>query len=376
MTHMPMFLDQTSYLTLNRFWGHRNGNKLAALNALYVDLDYFSCIGWQGKSPNVVQAAYTEKLSNSGMPDPTIYLHTGRGLAVIWLIEEIPVSVLPRWQGAMRALVEFSDPFGADKKCKDAVRIFRIPGSTNEKCGKTVRVSGGTGRRHNFDALADQIYIASGRPTRAELETKRKQRKRKRESGAPMPRGLPPAHRFKLILEDLEVFRGFHGGLIPTGMRNTWLHFVATCLTHIPDVADIAEEVRQIAEEATPGLPRSEVEAIAKQASSKSKLPYTSTFSSNGRYQYAGATIAENLGITPAVAREIGLKQIIPDQERKRRRADAERRRREEKGARTRAEYLQKNCAAREQPWKALNIGRTKYYELKREGKLPGAPTV
>lgn len=234
-----------------------------------------------------------------------------------------------------------------------------------------MRVSGGTGQRHRFDALSDQIFTASGRPTRSDLEQRRKQKKAKNENGKSMPRGLTQAQRFSLILDDLEIIRCFHGGTIPTGMRNTWLHFFATCFTHLPDVLDIERKIWEAAKTATPGLPPAEVQAIARQAAEKTALNRSSSVLSDGRYHYKGATIAERLGVTSDMARNLGLKQVIPENERKRRKAEAERRRRVAKGAMTREEYLAKNNASREKPWTALGIGRTKYYELKREGLLP-----
>ncbi|AUR06472.1 hypothetical protein [Phaeobacter inhibens] len=305
------------------------------------------------------------------MPQPSIVIHTGRGLAAIWLIKETPVSALPRWQGAMRALIEFSTSYGADKACRDATRIFRIPGTINEKSGRVVNVSGGTGVRYRFDALSDRVYRASGRPTRSELEERKKQKKTRKRAGTAMPRGLPQAQRFQLILDDLEVIRNAHGGVIPTGLRNSWLHFHATCLTHIGGIRDIEGVVRKTAEMATPGLKQGEIKAIARQAEEKARLVRTTSVWNDGRYHYKGATIAERLGVTPEMACTLGLQQIIPDQERKRRRAEAERQRRSDNGAMSREEYLAKNNASREKPWEKLGIGRTKFYELKRAGMLP-----
>lgn len=73
----------------------------------------------------------------------------------------------------MRALIEISGSFGPDKSCKDSSRVFRIPGSINDKVGRAVRVSGGTGLRHSFDALADQVLKAAGRLTRNVLEKRK-----------------------------------------------------------------------------------------------------------------------------------------------------------------------------------------------------------
>ena len=177
--------------------------------------------------------------------------------------------------------------------------------------------------------------------TREEFEERKRQSKRRKTpNGISVPKGLPQGKRFKLILDDLETFRKAHDGEIPTGLRNTWLHFYATCLTHIPDIRYIEEEVLKMAATATPGLKPAEINAISKQAKKKAGLVRTASIWDDGRYYYKGATIADSLGITSEMARCLGLKQVIPDEERKRRKAAAERQRRSENGAVSRADYL------------------------------------
>jgi len=71
------------------------------------------------------------------------------------------------------------------------------------------------------------------------------------------------------------------------------------------------------------------------------------------------------------MARNFGLPQIIPLEERKHRKAETERRGRSEKGAVTREEYVKANSVSRTKPWKVLGIRRTKFFELKAAGMLP-----
>ncbi|TMM55121.1 hypothetical protein [Sulfitobacter sabulilitoris] len=371
LAHMPSFLDQTSYLTLNRFWFGRRGKFLAAFNALYVDLDYFNSPQWRGKTPDEVQAAYAAKLLSSNVPQPSIISQSGRGLAAIWLIREIPVAARPRWQAAMKALIEISASFGVDKSCKDSSRVFRIPGTINEKVGKEVRVSGGTGLRHSFDWLADQIFSSVGKPRRTLFEQRKRTRRGLKTAPQKVPEGLTQSRRFKLILEDLETVRIAHGGRIQEGSRNTWLHLYATCLTHLHDVGNIEREVEAMASIATPGLEPSEVTAVAHQAIEKTKHPASAGApGSEGRYYYSGATIAEKLDVPAEMARDLNLKQIMPEEEKKRRNAARERQRRAEKGAVSREEFLSKNNATRTEPWRALSISRSKYYAQKKAGLL------
>ncbi|WP_435988502.1 hypothetical protein [Sulfitobacter sp. SH24] len=371
LNQMPSFLDQTSYLTLNRFWFGRRGKSLAAFNALYVDLDYFSTPQWRGKTPDEVQAAYAAKLLSLNVPQPSIISQSGRGLAAIWLIREIPAAVRPRWQAAMNALIEISASFGVDKNCKDSSRVFRIPGTINEKVGKEVRVSGGTGVRHSFDCLADQFFDSVGRPRRYLFDERKKTRRGPKTTPQKVPEGLTQSRRFKLILSDLETIRSAHGGRIQEGLRNTWLHLYATCLTHLHDVGDIEREVKTMAAIATPGLEPCESTAIANDALEKTKHPASTGAPGNeGRYYYSGATIAEKLDVSAEMARDLDLKQIMPEEEKKHRNAARERQRRAKIGAVSREEYLVRNNATRTEPWRALGISRSKYYALKSSKSL------
>jgi hypothetical protein len=370
---MHAYLDESCFLTLNRFKdGSKAGSNLVALNALYLDLDYFDTSRWRGKSADEVQLAFTAHLSQAGLPYPSIFTQTGRGLAAIWLITEIPKKVLSRWQAAMKALVGLCTPFGVDKRAKDTSRLFRIPGSVNEKVNRTVKVSGGTGARYSFDTLADQIFVACDRPKRADLNAKTKLNgsKLKGKTNEKMPAGLTQAQRFSVILDDLEKYRNASGGVINEGYRNKWLHFYATCLTHFKDTSTIGQDIAKIAEIATPGLSIGEVNAIIKQAEEKAKLPYSDKVTPDGRYYYKGETIAEALGISSETARSLGLKQVVPQEEKRRRLATAERQRRQQNGAVTRAEYLANNDTSRSQPWLQYGLKRSQYYVRRKAGTL------
>lgn len=213
MGQLPVYLLSTAYISLNRFRGKRENENLAALNAVFVDLDYHATSTWRAKAPEVVQAAYADDLDANGLTQPSIFMQSGRGLYAIWLIRELPPAARQRWRAAQRALIDFSASFGADRACSDEARVFRIPGSTNEKNGKTVSISGGSLQRHGFDALEDQIYRACGRPVRAELQARRAKRaQRTCRTGTPMPRGLTQKQRHEIILDDLEIYRLYLGG--------------------------------------------------------------------------------------------------------------------------------------------------------------------
>lgn len=317
---LPVWLDGTSYVSLNRFWGPRRNSNLVQLNAIYLDLDYHNRPEWRGEPASDVQTAFEEALTAAAIPEASVILHTGRGLAVIWLIEPLPREAIKRWDGAMRAAIKFSLRFGADPACKDAARVFRLPGTINQKSGTEVRVSAATWQRHDFDELADRIYSAVGQPTKAELRASRmKSKKRKKlRSGGSMPKGLTAPQRFSLILQDLEDIKRHYGGCIPEGMRNIWLHLYSVCLTHCAPSSDIAAEIEAQADDATPGLPPSEVAGIIRSAERAVEQGF------KAKYLYGGQTIAELLSISAAVAQRLRLRIVMPPEEGRRRAALAE----------------------------------------------------
>lgn len=362
------FLDGDGYVSLHRFHGPRRVDRLAALNGLFLDLDVGRLPTGAARSVESWADDIAHELVKLRLPEPTILLSTGRGLGAIWLINSLPPQALSRWQAAQGVLVDLFRRLGADPSCRDAARVTRLPGSLNTKCGREARVLSGSLLRYDFNQLSDEIYISAGRPTKHELRN-RKARQKKRQLGNPRG-GLSPSARFAAVQRDLERLRRAWGGLIPQGSRNTWLHLYATCLSHEFAPSDIAGRIQQIAAEATPGLPPSEVTAIAKVAARHASLPNTNSSIYDGRYHYSGATLAMLLNITAKSAEALGLEQIMPVAERAKRKAQRECARRRAAGARPRAEWLEKNSRARRQPWLALGISKSTYYRRLGAGQL------
>jgi hypothetical protein len=360
-------LEGDVYVTLHRFHGPRGIERLAALNGLFLDLDVDRLPADNSHDPLFWSLDVEMHIHALGLPDPTVLLSTGRGLAVIWLVDPLPPKAMPRWQAAQNALIDLFKSRGADPRCRDVSRITRLPGSTNSKNGKEAKVLTGSLLRYDFDGLADAIYIAAGRPTRAQL--RERQAKKEKKQGGP-PRGLPPRARFEAVQRDLDKFRDHVGGTIPRGIRNTWLHLYATCLSHTRDPEDVGNMVFEMAAVATPDLPASEVKAISKQAAGHAALPTAATPLSDGRYHYSGATAAEALGVTADTARLLDLRQIMPAEERARRKAERQAQRRREAGIADRREWLEDHAQESRRPWDALGISRATYFRRKRDGKL------
>ena len=370
------FLDGDGYISLHRFYGPRKMSQLAALNGLFLDLDVDRLPPGASRSVGAWSLDVTMHCLTLKLPQPSVLLFTGRGLAAIWLIKPLPPKALPRWQAAQNVLIELFRSLGADPACRDAARITRLPGSLNSKSQKIASIIDGTLERYDFDRLADEIYIAAGRPTREELKHRqvcREQRTTRKQSG-----GLPVRARFSAVLRDLDRLRLSWGGQVPVGGRNTWLHLYATCLSHTFGAAEIPDRVQAMAAEATPGLSPSEVSGVARIAALHAALPQGGAPLSDGRYHYAGATIADMLGVTAAGARTLGLEQVMPKSERARRKTERECQRRRAAGAMSREAWLEENDREARQPWVELGMSRSTFYRRRKAGQIvePAKPTT
>jgi len=373
--HLPMFLPHPTYVSMNRFTKRtkRSNKSLRALNAIWLDLDYHTTLEWRDKSADAVRRALSLHLQRKSIPEPSFLISSGRGLYAIWLISETPPAALIRWKEAQKALLQAASSFGADPACADEARVLRMPGSINQKNGKPVQILSGSLQRYCFDALSDAIFAGCGRPTRRKLQTRKKNGTSTgiEGKGSTMPKGLTQAERHRQILSDLETYRLHQGGLIPGGQRALFLHLYATCLTHIPEVGDIEALVSNMAALATPGLKPAEVRSVIKQSLDRASLSVSHNPWQGMRYAYRGETIAEKLNISTMQARKMGLKQIMPQEERKRRKAEAQKNNRRKVGVRSREDYLKENRASREKPWEQYGLGRSQYYARKKLGNLP-----
>lgn len=348
------WLDVSAFVTLHRFHGTRASGRLAALNVVALDLDYRTMPQWRGARPEQVAQAVRTAVRDHGLPLPSVIMDTGRGLAVLWLIHELPAAAEPRWRPAQRCLIDLFLGFGADRSCGDAARIFRLPETVNRKNGRPVTVLDGTLQRYDFDSLADVIYRAAGRPTRAELAARKAAKAQRQKTTASGPRGLAPAARFRQVRADLVSLAAHWGGQVPEGLRNLWLHLFATCVTHQRGDG-LAGEVEEAAARHCPGLTPSEVAGVIRAAERRQK-------GEQERYYYSGARMAELLGVSDALAQSLHLQQIFSEVERGRRRLVKEADRRRAKGMVPREEYLAAHDTSRRKPWEAHGISRATWY--------------
>ncbi|MEN8435948.1 DNA-binding response regulator (plasmid) [Clostridium septicum] len=122
------------YITLNTFFKpYRRLECIKELNALFIDLDYYKTKFTKEQIIMNLEENYFNKI----IPATNYILDSGRGLALIWLINKVPSKAMPLWKAIEEYLYNQLKEFGADRQALDATRILRVPGSINSK-SKTV----------------------------------------------------------------------------------------------------------------------------------------------------------------------------------------------------------------------------------------------
>ena len=122
------------YITLNTFYKPcRRLECIKELNCVYIDLDYYKIKYTREQIIMNLEENYFNKI----IPTTNYILDSGRGLALIWLINKVPSKALPLWKAIEEYLYNQLKEFGADRQALDATRILRVPGSINSK-SKTV----------------------------------------------------------------------------------------------------------------------------------------------------------------------------------------------------------------------------------------------
>lgn len=108
------------------------------LNALYIDLDYYTLDKFKGLKPEQIIYILDKDYFKKYVPEASFIVITGRGIAIYWLIEPVPYKVLPLWNAVQKFFLEELKEIGADPKSIDTAKVMRLPGNINQKNGQAV----------------------------------------------------------------------------------------------------------------------------------------------------------------------------------------------------------------------------------------------
>ena len=128
-------LEGNLYMSPNSFFiPQRKIENIRKLNALYVDIDYYTVKFLKGKDHEFIMEMIDNNYLKDGLlPEPSFVMFTGNGLAIYWLIESVPSTVLPLWNAVQRHFLNTLADIGSDAKSIDSARVMRLAGSLHSK---------------------------------------------------------------------------------------------------------------------------------------------------------------------------------------------------------------------------------------------------
>lgn len=144
--------------------GLHSGKSVHKLNAMLVDLDYYKINAFKDLNAEQIIGLLEQELDYL---TPSYYIDSGRGLYIIWLLEDTYVTRKSKsyWTKIEKTLIEVFKNFGADEKVHDVARVIRIIGSVNSKTGKEVRViespyllNGSVAKRYEMGDIAEYFW--------------------------------------------------------------------------------------------------------------------------------------------------------------------------------------------------------------------------
>jgi len=343
-----------TYLSQNRFRGKRRAvAQVQKLCGLFSDVDYYNVPELRGLSPEAMLAKAMERLREKGLPDPSLALSSGQGLALSWRHTPVARKRLAEWNAAQDRIYRVLKPFGADPKARDAARVLRIAGTTNSKNGATVWVLGNASEKtYRFEDLVEALVKNPARQDEEEhgkpgadlysLAVQRAARGLRNH-----PQGWSEVSLWEGRLTDLQHLRRMRYGMGPMeDFRDRWLFIATTAVSWlvVPEVLDreasaLAEEVGGWDERRA----RSDLSQVLKRAR-RAARGETIEFMGrewDPRHHFRNETMIEWLEITPEEEREMVVTISAEEESRRKRLRDREyqKRRRRAKGVATRPQY-------------------------------------
>jgi len=140
------------YCSMNTFiTPSRTLESLRYLNALYIDID---CYKMNMRKESVLFFLEND-FYNTVIPEPSFVIDSGRGLYLVWLIEQVPSKALSLWKAMQYYLYNALKEFGADRAALDAARVLRVVGSYNIKSNTEVKVIESNNIRYKLKDLKE-----------------------------------------------------------------------------------------------------------------------------------------------------------------------------------------------------------------------------
>lgn len=134
------FFEQDVFITQHRFkFFNRQQLSLFWLCSCYVDLDIYTVYSGE-RDFDFWVSLILSRCEEVNIPYPSAIIDSGRGFYLKWyLLDGAPGRALSKWNKIQDSLLSKFLDFGADKKARDASRVFRVLGTINKKSGQKVQ---------------------------------------------------------------------------------------------------------------------------------------------------------------------------------------------------------------------------------------------
>ncbi|MBR7523934.1 hypothetical protein [Pseudomonas juntendi] len=376
------------YATVNQFSFTRKLENLLYTTMLYSDLDIyhteFKDISKEDFIEKVLKYCFENKI-----PEPNLIIYSGNGFYLKWIFSAKCNKyefTLDKYKIAQKAIHQLFSFLGADSKALDASRVLRLPGSINSKTGRKCEVIYYNDERKSaqdlFESFSKFYTPEPSKPLISKIkkvvadETEKQEKPAKqrfllvkRDSSKAPIKTLNSLHLAKARYDDLKKLIEIRNNNVENSRMTFlfWLlNFKALCgSTNFVDFENDAYEISEKLNFKKTEWSFDELSTLEKKLfkhNNKYKKVVKQDdeyFKLSNLYTPKNQTLIDIFQITDEEQKE--LKTIISASEKNSRRAQ----KRLDAGMKP-----QSNSEAKTQPWKNLGIGKTKYYELKKMGKL------
>ena len=302
---MSIYMSVADYVRMKRV-----SDNLYGVSSIVLDLDTYNSV-YEYDTDEEMFKEMRPVIDRIGIA-PNMYVNSGHGRYLVFSFNNINLSVPEMrklYQETVKKLIFQFKEFGADAKCSDITRVFRVPGNTNPKTGEKAYVIENFENRTTLSELAAAVGICNGK-TVSEKKNRSRQRKYEMYYG--------PLGKSRYTKVNMQRDDDFHSllelrGYDMEGYRNTLFHLMSVNCFYLGMDED---SVRGYLNEINRSLiaPYDSLDAVIRYAKSNYER-YEEDY--EGAVKYTNRTIVRLLDITEEEQRH--MKQLIGQEEADRR---------------------------------------------------------
>lgn len=168
---MSMYMSVADYTRMKR-----KSDNLFGISSIILDLDTYHTIHEYDTDAEMLQEMQPV-FDRIGI-EYNMYINSGHGRYLVFSFNNVNLSVSEMqklYKETVKKLIFQFREFGADPKCCDITRVFRVPGNVNPKTGEKAYIVESFGRRTTLSELASAVGICKGK-TVSEKKEKNRQR--------------------------------------------------------------------------------------------------------------------------------------------------------------------------------------------------------